>query len=203
MNALLLKRSPRIAARILGGSVRTHTLVAVVLALLTPLSLHAAGPKGNKHHRRASQSQSTTFTKRCGLKNCTATRSMFPVLKMKCPGVAGTTCTYQVHVNAQLHVSSMDAGLFRFMINGQPASSGGTDSNGYVSWTNADPDSGIVTWDARSYSVVVDVSNNTPDELHAIQVFFGCTDSDSSGSCDVASGFSSLTADVYTPVFTY
>lgn len=203
MNALLLKRLPRITAGILRAPVTTHTLVAMVLAALMPLSLHAAGPKGNKHHRRASQSQSTTFTKKCSFKNCTTTRSMFPILKMKCPGVAGTTCTYQVHVNAQLHVSTMDSGVFRFMINGQPASSGGTDSNGYVSWTNADPDSGVITWDARSYSVVVDVSNATQDELHAIQVFFGCTDSDSSGSCDVSSGFSSLTADVYTPVFTY
>jgi len=93
----------------------------------------------------------------------------------------------------------MDNGLFRFKIDTQFINSGGTDANGYVSWTNADADSGAIAWDARSYTVIVDVSNDTAqDQKHPIQILFGCTDSDSSGSCDVSTGFSGMTADVYT-----
>jgi hypothetical protein len=171
---------------------------ALALAVLAPLSVHAAGPSGKKHHKRASQSQNKTLSKTCSVKNCTTTVSMFPILNMPCPGATGTSCTFQVHVNAQTHVSSMDSGLFRFKIDTQFINSGGTDSHGYVSWTNADPDSGAIAWDARSYTVVVDVTNTAQDQLHPVQVFVGCTDSDSNGSCDVSTGFSSMTADVYT-----
>lgn len=179
-------------------STQILTAVALVLAVLTPLSLYAAGPSGKKHHKRASQSQSKTLTKSCSAKNCTVTASMFPILNMPCPGPVDTVCTYQVHINAQTHVSSMDNGLFRFRIDSQFINSGGTDSNGYVSWTNADPDSAAIAWDARSYTVIVDVKNTAQDQPHAIQLFAGCSDSDSSGSCDVSTGFASMTADVYT-----
>jgi len=200
MNAPMAKRLLEATAFVVRRPKSTHAVSVVALAVvaLAPLSLHAAGPSGKKHHRRASQSQTTTLTKSCSLKNCTITGSMFPTVNMQCPGTPGTVCTYQVHVNAQTHVSSMDQGLFRFTIDGKSASSGGTDSKGYVSWASGDPDSGAIAWDARSYTVVVDVSNNTQDEIHHIQVFVGCTDADSSGSCDVSAGFSSMTADVYT-----
>jgi hypothetical protein len=201
MNASMVRRLLRTAAFLVRRPKSTQTViaVAVMLSVLTPLSLHAAGPSGKKHHKRASHSQTKTLTKSCSLKNCTATASLFPTLSMPCPGPIGTKCTYQVHVNAQTHVSAFDNGLFRFKVDSQFINSGGTDANGYVSWTNADPDSGAIAWDARSYTVIVDVSNDAAqDQKHTIQILFGCSDSNSSGSCDASTGFSTMTTDVYT-----
>ncbi len=181
------------------------TAVTSVLLLATVPHAGAAGTNP-KHggHKRAAQTRSTQQTQHCATRNCTATRAIFNKLKMICPTAMHGTCTYYIHVQTQAQVSALDAGLFRFLVDGNPPPSGsgigGTDQNGYIRWVNTDPDSGIIKTDARSYAVVAEVTNDTlVNQPHTIEVFIGCTDTDSSGSCSVTSGLSSQTVDVYTP----
>jgi len=178
-------------------------LTTLLFVTTAPQACAAGVPKGG--HKSAARSRNSAQKHKCATKNCSADGPMFgAALNMVCPGKVNppqesTTCYYFIRVKSQVQVSAGDAGYFRFLIDGVPptgSSASGADANGYVTWLDGDPDSDTIRWDSRSYVVAGVLENTSTNQKHAIDVNFGCTDTDGSGSCSVSSGLASLVVDV-------
>jgi hypothetical protein len=147
------------------------------------------------------QTQNVAVTATCAVANCTASRRIFkPVLSMICPVGANFTCTYYIHLESQDHfLSILDAGKFRFLVDGTQAVPGPGEGNGFFTWDNNDPHSDLAVPQDHSFAVVATVTNEVANQAHTIEVDIACTDTDASGSCTATSLLSSLEVNVYTP----
>src|SRR5262245_5962957 len=118
-------------------------LTSVLLLTLAPQA-HAAGTSKSVKNRRmrnsSFQAQPAPIPAGCNLVHCTNSVPIFyPALDMVCPAKIGMTCTYYIHLESQVRVSYLDAGLFRFLIDGQPPDPGPTDTGGLFEWLDNDP----------------------------------------------------------------
>jgi len=177
--------------------VKLRVLTVALIATMWSFAVPRADAAGTHHHRSSMRTRNTTSKKSCTGTNCSALAPIVPALKVVCPFHAtDTSCTYVVHLSSQAQVSALDAGFFRFIVDTVPLTGGGADPNGYVTWINNDPDSGTVTWDARSYEVSFTITDTAENASHTIEVDYGCTDTDANGSCSTMSGFTTLVVDV-------
>lgn len=115
---------------------------------------------------------------------------------IKCPHAAGGTCTYYLHLETQVSVSSLDTGVFEFLVDGVAPSPGPTDAMGFFAWDASDPNSSILQ--ARSFAVVAQVTNSASNQTHSIEVQFGCIDTTGDG-CSATKGLTSMSIGLYTP----
>jgi len=189
--------------------VRPATLAAVAIIVLGTLSANAqTGVPAGSREKSATvinlpnrTLQRTTFQTvagvgtSCSTAGCQVTAVAF-TRPMACPVAAGQTCTLYLHLEGQALVSANDNGLFRFLVDGVAPNPGPTDPNGFYSWDDANPTSGVPN--ARSYSVTAKVKNTSKNQLHTIEVDIGCEDSTGDG-CSAFLGFANLSTGVYTP----
>jgi hypothetical protein len=133
----------------------------------------------------------------CNTPGCTAVKNLF-TRTLQCDGAAGKTCTFYLHIDAQLGVSNFDNGMFRFRVDNLPATPGPTDENGYVTWNIDDPNSAGTDLELHSFSVVAFVTNTSLNQQHNVQIDIHCEDINSDG-CDTNAQFATLQGVVYTP----
>ncbi len=145
------------------------------------------------------QGQPNNRTATCSVLNCTAPpQRIFPLLTAICPKPSGDSCTLYIHLESQdRRLTLNDTGLFRFWVDGAPASPGPVDANGFFIWDNNDPDSGTAVPFSHSYAVVAHVLNDEANQPHAVEVDVSCTDADASGDCTARTGFSTLEVNIF------
>jgi hypothetical protein len=146
------------------------------------------------------QIQDILASSTCVGATCTRAKIFDPVLDLVCPGDIGKTCTYDIHLEAQVQVTPRDAGLFQFLVDGVAPVPGPTDSNGFFAWIDNDPDSNVLTHlEVKSYTLVAKVTNAAANQTHFIEVRIACSDTEGSGSCRAKSGLSVLEVKIHKP----
>jgi hypothetical protein len=133
----------------------------------------------------------------CSTSGCSASTPVF-VKNTLCPRPAGKTCTLYVHLDSQVEVTTSDNGLFKFLVDGLPATPGPTDGTGLVRWVLNDPDSGSIDFESRAFGVVATITNSIANQNHPVEVDIACQDITGDG-CSASMGFASLNIAVYTP----
>jgi hypothetical protein len=163
-----------------------------------PVERPATIKVGNRAlQRTAFQVNPDYITATCSAIGCSATRTLFS-RTLQCDGAAGKTCTFYLHLDAQLGVSNFDNGSMIFLVDGVAPTPGPGGTDGAVSWNQDDPNSGGTYLEVHSFSVVGFVTNQTTNQQHNIQVSIHCDDINSDG-CNTDAGFATLQAVVYTP----
>lgn len=147
------------------------------------------------------QGQPNEIVATCSVANCTAPPMQIFVpspLAVVCPKPADQYCDFYIHIESQnTRLTTNDAGLFRFMVDGAPATPGPVDANGFFTWDNNDPASRIAVPFSHSYAVVAHVYNLAPNQAHPVRVDVSCTDTNGNALCRAATGFSTLEVNVY------
>jgi hypothetical protein len=137
----------------------------------------------------------------CGSLNCSASVTMFNE-SIKCPAVAGNTCTFQIAIASGVQVAGNSGGLgeegrYQFLVDGAAPSSG-TDPSGFYEWSINEPNSGALF--GTSSSVAGRIKNTVSSQAHTVAVNLGCLEigRDSQG-CVAVANFPSLHIAVFTP----
>ena len=137
----------------------------------------------------------------CSVMNCTAPPIPIFVptpLAVVCPKPANQNCDLYIHIETQnTRLTTNDAGLFRFMVDGAPVTPGPVDAAGFFTWDNNDPDSRVAVAFSHSYAVVAHVNNLVPNQVHPVRVDVSCTDTNANALCRAATGFATLEVNVY------
>jgi hypothetical protein len=137
----------------------------------------------------------------CNTAHCTAITTPFTET-IKCPAVAGKTCTFQVTIESANNVQNgsglsneSEDGIWQFLVDGSAPIPGPTNSQGLQDWFLG-PTSLIGT----SYAVTATVKNTVSSQSHNISVGFGCKEvvGDPRG-CIAQMGFANLQIAVFTP----
>jgi hypothetical protein len=186
------------------------SLVAVATIVLVALFANAqAGVSGARTDKKPTiknltnrtlqrttlQASDSSVSTSCTGSGCISSTAVF-ARPIACTAPAGKTCTFYLHLESQGSVSASDNGLFKFLVDGLTPVPGPTDSNGFLSWVDGDPNSVLPA--ARSYAVVAKVRNSGRNQVHSIEVDIGCQDT-TGDSCSATMGFASLSTAVYTP----
>lgn len=136
----------------------------------------------------------------CGALNCSASVTMFNE-SIKCPAVAGNTCTFQIAIASGVQVAGNSSGLgeegvYQFLVDGAPPSSG--TGSGFYEWSINEPNSGALF--GTSSAVAGKVKNTVSGQAHTVTVNLGCFElgRDSQG-CVAVANFPSLHIAVFTP----
>lgn len=165
---------------------------------VVPVKPPATIKVGNRAlQRTAFQINPDYITATCSEIGCRASKTLF-TRTLQCDGASGKTCTFYLHLDSQLGVSNFDTGEMVFLVDGVGPAPGPGGSDGAVSWTEDDPNSGDTYLQVHSFSVVAFVTNQTTNQQHNIQVGIRCDDINSDG-CNTDAGFATLQAVVYTP----
>jgi hypothetical protein len=147
------------------------------------------------------QGQPNLITATCSVASCIAPpRAIFRPkrLSVVCPKPADHHCDLYIHLESQdTRLTVNDTGLFRFWVDGTPATPGPVDANGFFTWDNNDPASRIAAPFSHSYAVVADVYNEEPNQAHRVEVDVSCVDANASGGCTATTGFSTLEVNVF------
>jgi hypothetical protein len=145
---------------------------------------------------------SSAVTASCSFSFCTATATVFNE-SIKCPVVAGKTCTFQITIESGNTVvgnsgTINEEGVYQFLVDGVAPSPGPTDGSGLYLWTSAQPIFGAVF--GTSYAVTATVRNTVANQAHSITEGIGCFEvtGDASG-CSATQGFSNFQIAVTTP----
>lgn len=188
--------------------VRTAVMAVTALGALSFVSAQIGLPVAQKGQKAAVTNlpnrtlQRTTFQATltgaeatCGESACHTTAVVF-TRPISCPVKAGKTCTLYLHLEGQTLVTANDEGFFRFLIDGLTPVPGPTGPTGEVGFAGFDPNSSSSR--TTSFAVVGKVKNTSDNELHSIEVDFGCGDTNGDG-CMAIMGFASLSTSVFTP----
>lgn len=129
---------------------------------------------------------------------CSTITGLFAAVDVLCPGIAGKTCVYYVHLEANVaDPPGGNNGEFLFLVDGAAPNPGPTNGDGSYSWIYNDPlDGGALN--ARSYAVTATVTNGTANQSHSIEVDVGCAALHGNG-CSIDAGLANLAIAVYTP----
>jgi hypothetical protein len=137
----------------------------------------------------------------CNTSGCTAITTAFTET-IKCPAVAGKTCTFQVTIESGNTVQGLSGqggqlGVYQFLVDGSAPNPGATDPQGLVLWLFTAPNAMAV---GTSYAVTATVKNTVSNQSHNISVGFGCKDvqGDPKG-CEAQQAFANLQIAVFTP----
>jgi hypothetical protein len=144
--------------------------------------------------RTAFQVTTDNVVSSCNTADCLSPRKAMFVRTAQCDGAAGKTCTFYLHIDAQVALTGQDQALFEFFVDGAPPTPGPTGLNGLVNVGGA----GDSEYQTRSFGVVAYVTNKTLNQQHNIEIDILCEDFNGDG-CMGQTGFASLQAVVYTP----
>jgi hypothetical protein len=143
------------------------------------------------------------ITASCSSSGCIATATVFNE-SIKCPALAGKTCTFQITIESQGHVggnsgSTGEDGFYQFLVDGVAPSPGPTDSSGLYSWSALQPVNSLANI-GTSYAVTATVRNTVANQVHSITQGIGCEElaGDPNG-CSATQGFSNFQIAVTTP----
>jgi hypothetical protein len=142
-------------------------------------------------------------TASCSSSGCTATAIAFNE-SIKCPAVAGKTCTFQITIESQNQVGGLSGstgeyGFYQFLVDGVAPSPGPTQPTGFYYWIGGYPvNFGAVI--GLSAAVTATVQNTVANQVHSITEGVGCAEvvGDPSG-CSGFQGLSNLQIAVTTP----
>lgn len=192
--------------------VRLAALVVLTVTFVGTLFVNAqsGGPvagKGKKPslsslsnrilQKTAFQVSTSNVPATCSTSGCLTATPVFS-RSLQCPKPAGQTCTFYLHLESTVNITTADNGLFKFLVDGLAATPGPTDSNGFTRWILSDPDSGAIQGEARSFAVVATVRNRSSNQSHPVEVDIACEDETGDG-CTATMAFASLEMNVYTP----
>jgi hypothetical protein len=147
--------------------------------------------------KTAFQTSTSNVSTICNTSGCLTSTAVFSK-SVQCPKPSGQTCTFYIHLESTVNVTTADNGLFKFLVDGAAPTPGPTDSNGFTRWVLNDPDSGSIEGEARSFAVVAKVKNSSANQSHAVEVDIACEDETGDG-CTATMAFASLNIAVYTP----
>jgi hypothetical protein len=137
----------------------------------------------------------------CNTVGCTAKIPLLPTWNVFCEAQGGQTCTFALHVDAGVVVSTHDNAFYSATATGAvgpPLSNMiflalPRDANGFGNGM-------------ASFTFVIQVKNTVANQSHLVEFDLGCQDADGSGGCSVASVggtnntvAATLRIDVFTP----
>jgi hypothetical protein len=122
------------------------------------------------------------------------------LLPIVCPGAAGSTCTFYIHLETDDGLSIGDQGIFQFLVGGIPPAPGPTFPGGLFIWDNNDPNSALAVPFSHAYAVTAAVKNTAANQAWPVAVSLMCADNAGTpAGCNATTFLANLEVQVYKP----